>query len=148
GIVVEVHESQGLAENLWYHVGVLTGGYCAFGESIEYDSGVTPSVACNDKGVVLEVHKSNGFSSKLWYHVGSVNASTKTLDWGDSHDYEDDGGAPANLTVFDSYSSTNSLNAMIINQFAKMEDVANHGGDLFLLSWTLTQDVSQASACG
>jgi hypothetical protein len=64
----------------------------------------------------------------------------------------------ADLTVFDKYSNTNSLNVMTSStsptpvysppqqdmtydnpgQFYLLENSLNHGGDLFLLSWTLT----------
>lgn len=54
----------------------------------------------------------------------------------------------ADLTVYDQYSATNDLDAMISNQWQKQANTANHGGDLFLLSWTLTQSGTQATACG
>ena len=53
----------------------------------------------------------------------------------------------ADFTVYDQYASTNNLGQMISNQWGKLGDVRNHGGDLFLLSWTLTQSVAQAGTC-
>ena len=47
------------------------------------------------------------------------------------------------LEVFDSYTGTNKLNRMIDDQIKKMK--ANH--PYFLLSWTLTQDATQAATC-
>ena len=58
------------------------------------------------------------------------------------------GSTAADLTVYDKYSGTNSLETMVTDQLKKMNTASNHGGDLFLLSWTLTQDDAQAIACG
>ncbi|MFD2573188.1 hypothetical protein ACFSUS_21275 [Spirosoma soli] len=55
---------------------------------------------------------------------------------------------PADLVVFDQYSNTNDLNTMISDQFSKLANPANHTGNLFLLSWTLTQSPGQAVGCG
>ncbi|WP_020406288.1 hypothetical protein [Hahella ganghwensis] len=54
----------------------------------------------------------------------------------------------ADLTVFDHYSDTSDLNAMVSDQLQKLANPESHGGDLFLLSWTLTQNTEQAVACG
>jgi hypothetical protein len=51
------------------------------------------------------------------------------------------------LVVFDSYANQNSLAAMAADQKAKLADSANHSGNLFLLSWTLTQDARDVAAC-
>ncbi|MFN8396031.1 MAG: hypothetical protein U0176_15445 [Bacteroidia bacterium] len=63
-------------------------------------------------------------------------------------DYNPGSGLNADLVVFDRFSSTNDLAAMETDQWAKQADTANHGGDLFLLSWTLTQSGIQAATCG
>jgi hypothetical protein len=42
------------------------------------------------------------------------------------------------LCVFDDYSNTDKVDHMIDEQKKLMLDPANHGGDMFLLSWTLT----------
>lgn len=63
-------------------------------------------------------------------------------------DYCHDCPPSADLTVYDQYSKTNDLDTMMNNQWSKQGDVNNHGGDLFLLSWTLTQSNTQATACG
>jgi hypothetical protein len=59
-----------------------------------------------------------------------------------------DAPARGDLTVFDQYADCNVLGDMIIDQKAKLTNVANHTGCLFLLSWTLTQDGEQAIKCG
>jgi hypothetical protein len=79
----------------------------------------------------------------------SLSASVKSKYAGQGiYSYSDYPGGPADLTVFDSYANTNDLNTMINDQFGKMKRTENHGGDLFLLSWTLTQSNTQAIACG
>ncbi|KAK1774983.1 hypothetical protein QBC45DRAFT_423412 [Copromyces sp. CBS 386.78] len=46
------------------------------------------------------------------------------------------------LSIFDSYADTNSLSAMISDQFSKMQQHRQKpNDDMFLLSWTLTQPV-------
>ena len=50
----------------------------------------------------------------------------------------------ADLVVYDKYANTNELNMMINDQFTKLDTAANHGGDMFLLSWTLTLSATQA----
>lgn len=47
------------------------------------------------------------------------------------------------LEVYNDYSNTNDLDKMMIDQLAKMK--GGHG--YFLLSWTLTQDATQAATC-
>lgn len=46
----------------------------------------------------------------------------------------------ADLYVYDRYSSTSDVDIMINNQHEKYLNKDNHGGDMYLLSWTLTQD--------
>ncbi|MBB6254730.1 hypothetical protein [Nitrospirillum iridis] len=67
------------------------------------------------------------------------------------HDYPYDKYDPdfispnVDLCVYDEYSSTNEYWKMEADQFAKMDDPANHGGDMYVLSWTLTQSDGQAA---
>jgi len=51
----------------------------------------------------------------------------------------------ADLVVYDEYSETNTLATMTGDQLSKLADKANHGGDMFLLSWTLTLSKTQAT---
>ena len=51
------------------------------------------------------------------------------------------------LSVYDDYAETNELDKMIRNQLDKLDCLVNHGGDLFLLSWTLTQSPGDAPGC-
>jgi len=57
------------------------------------------------------------------------------------------GEVKGDLSVYDEYSNTNDLAFMERNQFEKLDCAVNHGGDLFLLSWTLTQSGGQAAGC-
>jgi hypothetical protein len=54
----------------------------------------------------------------------------------------------ADLIVFDEYAKDSDLDDMISNQLEKLDNPANHGGSLFLLSWTLTLNLAQAGICG
>lgn len=93
-VVVEVHQSE-WQSTLWYHVGRLNGNTIQWGSSRKYDDGITPTVALNDQGVVVELHKTqNPLSSALWYHVGTVNPSDLSIQWSDSHKF-DDGNNPS-----------------------------------------------------
>lgn len=47
----------------------------------------------------------------------------------------------ADLVVYDSYADDDSLNDMRKDQLDKLHSSSNHGGDLFLFSWTLTQQI-------
>lgn len=51
------------------------------------------------------------------------------------------------LIVFDRYSGTNNLKDMIEGQLTYLGTAENHGSNLFLLSWTLTQSSDQATRC-
>lgn len=46
----------------------------------------------------------------------------------------------ADLYVYDKYSNTDDLEQMMESQHKKYVDPNNHGGDMYLLSWTLTHD--------
>jgi hypothetical protein len=56
------------------------------------------------------------------------------------YSYANLGDGAADLVVFDEYSDTNKINDMINGQMGQYENISNHAGDLFLLSWTLTPD--------
>ena len=94
--VIEVHESNGLSSNIWYHVGIVNPSdkTISWGSSHKYDSGLKPRVSLNNKGIAVEVHESDGLSNNMWYHVGTVNSSEKKIDWGGSHKY-DTGSSPS-----------------------------------------------------
>ena len=73
--MVEVHKSQSNA-TLWYRVGKVNGDEIHWAnnkESIEYDTGVDPSVAITDDGLVVAVHRSPS-NATLWYRVGRVKS--------------------------------------------------------------------------
>lgn len=59
------------------------------------------------------------------------------------YSYADKGGS-GDLVVYDQYSGTNDLDTMVSDQLGKLADASNHGDNLFLLSWTLTQSTAQA----
>ncbi|MDO7877689.1 hypothetical protein Q5H93_23335 [Hymenobacter sp. ASUV-10] len=54
----------------------------------------------------------------------------------------------ADLIVYDVYAQKSELDEMISNQLEKLDNPANHGGSLFLLSWTLTLSAAQSVVCG
>ncbi|OZG72631.1 hypothetical protein BTA51_13965 [Hahella sp. CCB-MM4] len=103
GIVVEVHEADGISSNLWYHVGKVNpdNKSVEWGGSRQYDTGQTPSVAINSHGVLVEVHQSDGLSTNLWYHVGTVNQDNKTIEWGESYQY--DSGSHPSVVLTDDF---------------------------------------------
>ena len=57
------------------------------------------------------------------------------------------GTVSGDLSVYDEYSETNELGRMTNDQLDKLRCIFNHGGDLFLLSWTLTQSATEAAGC-
>jgi hypothetical protein len=59
-----------------------------------------------------------------------------------------DGPPPAaDLVVFDCYRKTNDLATMAQDQLQKLRAPENRQGNLFLLSWTLTQSLAQQAGC-
>lgn len=100
GTVVVVYES---GRQLYSLVGVVdlssgdpTRYTIAWGETQNYDGGLTPAVAMtrNGSGVVVAVHVTNNvFSNALYYHVGQVDVASKSITWGPSVKY-DTGAAP------------------------------------------------------
>jgi hypothetical protein len=62
---------------------------------VQYDkSGMNPSVAMSGSTVV-EVHNGIAGVGPLWYRVGQVNASSKTIEWGNSVQYDKSGMNPS-----------------------------------------------------
>lgn len=57
------------------------------------------------------------------------------------------GADAADLIVYDSWTNTPDLELMVSDQLGKLADVRNHGANLFLLSWTLSQSGAQAVGC-
>ncbi|MEL7115079.1 MAG: hypothetical protein AAGP08_05720 [Pseudomonadota bacterium] len=51
------------------------------------------------------------------------------------------------LVVFDEYADQHKLSKMETDQKTKLADTGNHQGNLFLLSWTLTQSDTYAAEC-
>lgn len=80
GTVLEVHKAQ-TWNKLWYHVGEAKENNVDWGGSVEYDSGILPSVAINDDDWCIEVHSSEGTAAGLWYRLGKVNAPKKSITW-------------------------------------------------------------------
>ena len=60
----------------------------SWGDSHQYDKGITPSVALTEDGMVVEVHETNSrFSSNLFYHIGKIDTTNKLIKWGPSYRY-------------------------------------------------------------
>lgn len=95
GVVVEVHQSDGLSYNLWYHVGVVNTGNKTidWGSSHQYDTGIAPSVILTDDNWLVEVHQSQS-SSTLWKRIGRVDPASKTITWTGGSAHYGDGQAP------------------------------------------------------
>lgn len=53
----------------------------------------------------------------------------------------------SDLLVYDMFADKNNLKEAVPDQVAKLSTPANHGGDLFLYSWTLTQGTAQSLTC-
>ena len=51
------------------------------------------------------------------------------------------------LAAYDNYKNTNDPVTMKNDQFGKLDDVANHGGDLFVIDWSLELSDGQNAAC-
>jgi uncharacterized protein YjiS (DUF1127 family) len=89
-LVVEVHQSHS-GTDLWSHVGRLdrASGSVDWGPSSKFDKGRIPSVGMpgTDLPTVVEVHQSHTGTS-LWYHVGVVDDASLSIDWGESHNYD------------------------------------------------------------
>ena len=89
-IVVEMHQSHDGTE-LWYHVGILDRStrVISWGASRKFDRGQFPSIGFSkgELNTIVEVHQSHE-GANLWYHVGIVNPTTRAIDWGESHKYD------------------------------------------------------------
>lgn len=164
-VAVEVHQSDGLSTNLWYHVGVVdpTGKTIAFGASHNYDSGANPSVALADDGFVIEIHQSQSFNT-LWKRIGRVDVANKTINWIGSSVYYCDGSNPAvasdgtmAVQVNQSGSSLYCAASMVIDRTSWMADNLSLIGDKSLMEVALpashdagmgiTQDCRLARDC-
>lgn len=88
--VVEVHNGVNGVGPLWYRVGTLnmSNKTIVWGNSHEYEAtGTNPSVALSGS-TVIEVASAQTGAGPLWYRVGTVNASTKTIQWTSSYQYD------------------------------------------------------------
>jgi hypothetical protein len=84
--VVEVHNGQGQAGGMWYHVGqVYDSTTITWGPPYKYDSGWNPQVAISGTTVV-EVHNGQGQDGGMWYHVGQISGSKIT--WSPAYNYD------------------------------------------------------------
>ena len=63
----------------------------AWGDSIRYDTGAQLAVAMDNGGNIVEVHCGENGSKNHYYLVGKLNASKKTISWGDSIRYDTGG---------------------------------------------------------
>jgi hypothetical protein len=101
-LVVEVHQSEGLSNRLWYRVGRLQPDlnvlWLSGTKAIHYDYGVNPSIALANDGTLVEVHNSQTMSLGLlygwglWYRVGRIAADYK-IEWlSDSKSIQYDSG--------------------------------------------------------
>lgn len=62
-----------------------------WGDSIRYDTGAQLAVAMDNNGNIVEVHCGEDGSENHFYLVGKLNASKKTISWGDSIRYDTGG---------------------------------------------------------
>ena len=69
---------------------------------------------------------------------GSITAPSGTYTYAD-FDAANNNAHSADLVVYDEYSNKNTTSSMISDQLRKLNNSDKHGGDMFLLSWTLTQ---------
>jgi hypothetical protein len=97
---VEVHNGGNGAGPLWYRVGRISGSTISWSDSQQYDNfGLNPSVAApgvefsGGLASVVEVHNGGPSAGPLWYRTGTVSAST--IDWSDSHQFDDFGFNPS-----------------------------------------------------
>lgn len=89
-IAVEMHQSHD-GTDLWYHVGILdrATGFINWSESKKFDRGKIPSIGFPELelNTIVEVHQSH-VGTNLWYHVGIVDPASRTIHWGESHQYD------------------------------------------------------------
>ncbi len=83
GIVVEVHHTEATdSDTLWCHLGMIEDRFVdgwRRGNAVQYDEGIEPSVAMNDRGQIVAVHHTNGSGDHLYYRVGQIGA--KGIIW-------------------------------------------------------------------
>lgn len=88
----------------------------------------------------------SGTKPKVLIVFDNINQSVRNTQGGIFRyaDYPYDKADPSfispyvDLCVYDDYSNTSDVDVMVAEQKKMMMDPANHGGDMFLLSWTLT----------
>ena len=102
GRVVEVHKNEA-GYKLYARTGQLDQARIAWNDTSsdrdEYTSGTTPACAMNNVGTIVEVHR-NEAGKRLYAMVGVISGTA--ISWGDSDDYDSDGGDPA-VAVNDSH---------------------------------------------
>ena len=75
-LVLEVHKSQGISSNNWYHVGKLVGMSVNWGPSQKFgDDGYWPTVVMNQQGYVIIVHsdRKSRSGAEQYYQVGKLD---------------------------------------------------------------------------
>jgi hypothetical protein len=97
--VVEVHQQDTTAGNLWYHTGKWTSGMSGLNGASYYDHGAAPSVAymvttVGQTGTVIEVHQQQDGFGPLWYRTGTLAPGSATINWLQVQQY-DQGEAPS-----------------------------------------------------
>jgi len=120
GVIVGVHETGHASTGLYYRVGHFRNPpACDFTiqwdsshYGIQYEDGINPQIAINNRNQVVEVHQVPG-ESLLHYRRGSVNGGTINL--GQSRRYDDNAEHPAvalldNGTVLAADSMTRRVN--------------------------------------
>lgn len=89
-IIVEMHQSHD-GTDLWYQAGILDRStrVINWGTSRKFDRGQFPSIGVSKEelNTIVEVHQSHS-GSNLWYHVGIVDSTSRSIDWGESHKYD------------------------------------------------------------
>jgi len=75
---------------LYYRVGQVRpdGTGVDWGDSHEYDQGVTPTIRYVGPNEVLEIHRSQN-NGQRWFWRGVVNAAERTIEWGEHARTED-----------------------------------------------------------
>ncbi|MBD2701636.1 T9SS type A sorting domain-containing protein [Spirosoma sp. BT702] len=69
------------------------------------------------------------FETQTWYDVNNPSAAAANQGFYSQN----------NISKFDSYSNKNDLSTMAADQLGKLANLGNYSQNLFLLSWTLTQ---------
>jgi hypothetical protein len=146
GIIVGVHETANSSTGLYYRVGHLTdpasGNYSITWDSgqygVQYDDGINPHIALNNRNEVVEVHQVNG-ENLLHYRRGVV-LSGGMIDFRGSRRYDNDASRPA-VALLDSglvvelhdgvWATTGQLslaNPELIDWSSSLVQISNHHG--------------------